>query len=112
MDIGLEEIRSWHVGDNGWSDIGYHFVIRKSGEVEAGRDIVRTGAHTLGHNTNSIGICLVGGNNEADFTFKQYKALDKLVNSLQRNRQPLRISGHNEYSSKECPCFNVKEFFK
>ena len=50
------EIRRWHVDGNGWSDIGYHYVILIDGTVEAGRPLWRKGAHTKGHN-NDIGIC-------------------------------------------------------
>lgn len=38
MDIGADELRRWHVEGNGWSDIGYHYVIRRNGAVEFGRD--------------------------------------------------------------------------
>ena len=30
MDIGLTEIRKWHVQDNGWRDVGYHYIIRRN----------------------------------------------------------------------------------
>ena len=32
MDIGLREIKRWHVDDNGWRDVGYHYIIRRNGE--------------------------------------------------------------------------------
>ena len=90
MDIGVEEIRRWHTDPKprgkGWSDIGYHYVIRRSGVVEAGRDWKRMGAHARGHNRTSIGICLVGGNDaedrrraEANYTRQQYRSLEKLI---------------------------------
>ena len=28
MDIGATEIKKWHVDDNGWDDIGYHYIIK------------------------------------------------------------------------------------
>lgn len=61
MDIGVEEIRKWHVEGNSWTDIGYHYVIRRDGTIEDGRPIERPGAHVKGHNSNSIGIAWVGG---------------------------------------------------
>ena len=57
---GVKEIRSWHKA-KGWSDIGYHFVVRRDGRVEKGRPITQTGAHVQGWNTNNVGICLEGG---------------------------------------------------
>jgi len=61
MSIGVSEIRDWHVNQNKWSDIGYHFVIKRGGLIQQGRDIELAGAHAEGHNSDSIGICLVGG---------------------------------------------------
>lgn len=66
MDIGVKEIRKVHVDENGWKDIGYHFVIRRDGTVEKGRDVSVIGAHVLNHNANSIGICLAGGLSKKD----------------------------------------------
>ena len=31
MDIGASEIKKWHVDDNGWDDIGYHYIIKRDG---------------------------------------------------------------------------------
>ena len=47
MDIGVEEIRKMHlaIGDK---DIGYHRVIRRSGECEQGREDEEVGAHVKG----------------------------------------------------------------
>ena len=51
-------IRRWHIEDRGWSDIGYHWVIDRDGTLVRGRPETVVGAHTQGHNTGSIGICL------------------------------------------------------
>ena len=61
QDIDAKEIKKWHVEGNGWSDIGYHYVIKLDGTVEEGRPIERSGAHTLNHNHDSIGVCYIGG---------------------------------------------------
>ena len=58
MDVDAATIKDWHVNGNGWRDIGYHKVIKRSGEVEDGRDIRDSGAHAAGYNHKSIGICL------------------------------------------------------
>ena len=49
-DYSVETIRDWHVNGRGWSDIGYHYVIRLDGSVELGRPIDKIGAHVKGHN--------------------------------------------------------------
>ena len=55
-DIKMETIKSWHVKGRGWRDIGYHFIIELDGSIRNGRDVQLAGAHTLGENSNSIGI--------------------------------------------------------
>lgn len=122
MDIGVAEIRQWHL-DRGWVDIGYQYVIRRNGRVEKGRDLdgdgnvdEETGAHTLGHNKDSIGICLVGGMNaegkpDSNFTFAQFVSLRNLVDNLMVVHNYPSLHGHRDYANKECPCFDVHEFF-
>lgn len=117
MDIGVETIRKWHK-DEGWDDVGYHFVIRRDGTIEIGRDMTTVGVHTAGKNTGSIGICLIGGitkqgKPENNFTEQQWSTLDTLVNDL-REELPnsVRIHGHNEFSAKACPSFDVQKWIK
>lgn len=113
MDIGVDEIRKWHVEERGWSDIGYHYVIRRNGVVEEGREFEKAGAHCKGQNGNSIGICIVGGRNgEFDFCSKQMHSLNRLVADLKDSiLGGASVHGHNEFSEKTCPNFNVKEWF-
>lgn len=118
MDIGVDEIRRWHVDGNGWSDIGYHYVIRRSGELELGRPVAKMGAHAKGHNGDSIGICMVGGISDndgnpvpdANFAAAQYETLEKACSQLNSKFSIQRIVGHRDISTKSCPCFDVKSF--
>jgi len=112
----VEEIRRWHT-DKGWSDIGYHFVLDRQGDVCVGRPVERVGAHAKGHNKNSIGICLIGGfGSDADDKFEEHytdlqrKALDNLIKDLTDRHSNAKIRGHNEVSFKACPGFRVKEY--
>ena len=132
MDIGVDEIRRMHT-KKGWSDIGYHTVIKRDGTVEDGRPLVRIGAHVKGHNQDNIGICLIGGvdeNNKPqnDFTNAQFDSLRSHISGLcgvygikQEN-----IKGHRDWFEdtngdgiidsrdwlKECPCFSVQDKLK
>ena len=115
MDIGLTEIRKWHVQDNGWRDVGYHYIIRRNGEVELGRSIRDTGAHAAGYNHKSVSVCRVGGmaednSAEANFTAQQWTALLDLVKQLKSNYPNADVIGHNEISEKECPSFDVQKW--
>lgn len=123
MDIGVEEIRKWHTDPkpkgNGWSDIGYHFVITRSGDIQVGRPLERTGAHTKGHNKGTIGICWVGGMNEAkdaaedNRTDIQKELMLALIDTLiERFPTIKKISGHRDYANRDCPCYNAREEHK
>lgn len=113
-EVSLDTIRKWHVEGNGWSDIGYHFIVHQSGKVEVGRAIERSGAHTRGHNKHSIGICYIGGVDanmkpKDTRTVNQAEALRYLVMDLLEEFTEATVHGHNEFSNKACPSFNVSE---
>ena len=118
MDVGAKEIRDWHVNGNGWRDIGYHWVIRRDGTVERGRDEEMVGAHCLNHNAHSIGVCLIGGTTknvkipEDNFTEAQFASLAKLIMELKRRYPGASIHGHSEYADKACPVFSVAGFLR
>lgn len=112
----VDDIRAWHKAQ-GWSDVGYHFIIKLDGTIEAGRPITKIGAHCKGYNQGSIGICYIGGMDKTDRSPKdtrtesQKESIVNLVNSLNTVFGELSVHGHNEFSSKACPCFDVKEEF-
>ena len=116
MDIGRAEITKWHVDGNGWNSIGYHFVIRRDGTVETGRSLEVAGAHVAGHNSDSIGICMVGGINDAgaadtNFTRHQWKSLEGLVDSLVTRFPGVTVTGHRDYANKACPTFSAEDWW-
>ena len=115
-DVSASTVRSWHL-DRGWRDIGYHFLIRTDGRVEVGRPIDEIGAHTKGHNKSTIAIAYAGGL-DADGTPRdtrtdeQTAAMVILCMSLMVTIPDIvSVHGHNEFSSKACPCFDVADEF-
>ena len=118
MDIGYKEIRKWHVENNGWDDVGYHFIIRRNGQLEKARPEGYSGAHAPSHNGRSIGICLVGGmaedgSAENNFTLEQFLTLKDLVNMIMDKYSDItEILGHCDVQENKpnCPGFNVKEW--
>ena len=117
-DIPLEEVRRWHL-KKGWRDIGYHFLIQRDGTIEEGRPIEQSGAHTKGHNRDSIGLAYVGGvaadrGKKGKFiakdtrTEEQKEALVNLLCKLKDTYSKSVIYGHNNFSSKACPSFDAK----
>lgn len=117
MDVGVREIRQWHL-QRGFFEIGYHFVIRRNGVIEDGRKQDQLGAHVAGYNSESVGVCLVGGvpeNNvngfEANFTEAQMVSLKALVAKLQRDYPKAKVVGHHHLDSgKACPSFAVDQW--
>lgn len=108
MDIGAKEIRGWHVNENGWRDIGYHYVIRRDGTLERGRDESVPGAHAVGHNIHSIGVCMVGGMPDCNYTAAQWSCLESLVRDLLSRYPKSKVIGHRDVSEKPCPMFDAK----
>lgn len=109
-------IRKWHLA-NGWDDIGYHYVIYIDGSLHVGRPLDIDGAHAFGHNHGSIGICYVDGLNRQGrpantLNKKQEQTLVTLITALRALFPSAGLHGHNDYSNKECPCFDVSSWWK
>jgi N-acetylmuramoyl-L-alanine amidase len=97
------DINRWHK-ERGWDLIGYHWVIRTTGEIEAGRPEWMPGAGVKGRNSNTIHICMIGTDEYSD---EQWKSLRWLVDGLMF-KYKATVHGHNEFSNKKCPGFNVQ----
>lgn len=119
QDISAADIDAWHI-KKGYEGIGYHFFIRLNGVVETGRPIEKVGAHCYGANKTSIGICYAGGCirkgdkliNIDTRTKEQRVAMHNLVVALLHIYPSIKqIQGHNEYTNKDCPCFDVHSEF-
>ena len=115
-DVKTKEIKRWHIEERGFSDIGYHYIIELDGKAKVGRPLWRVGAHCKGQNRKSIGICYVGGM-EADMSKPkntlnecQEQSLVTLLTMLQNQFKGATIHGHNEFSKKACPSFDVQEW--
>lgn len=133
----VEQIRAEHK-KNGWSDIGYHYVIGLNGEMWNGRDVDLVGAHVSGHNAHSIGIAYVGGlENRPGVPYNKLKAKDtrtekqksallSLLVDLRKLYPKAKISGHRDFSPdknhngviepqewiKSCPSFDAKTEYR
>lgn len=112
----------------GFNGCGYHYYIRKDGEICEMRSVETIGAHCKGHNEGSIGICYEGGldakGSPADTrTEDQKKSLKFLIKLLRKDYNIKRIAGHRDFSPdldgngeiephewiKVCPCFDAEK---
>jgi len=114
----VADITRWHL-KRGFNTIGYHFLIHLDGTIERGRSIKKSGAHTSGHNRNSIGVCYVGGMTrdmkkaKDTRTPEQKDSLIKLIQELiYKYSKDMTVHGHNEFANKACPSFDVKSEYK
>lgn len=123
-DLTVEQIREDHK-KQGWSDIGYHYVVYRDGSVHDGRDVDIQGAHCgdNGGNVGSIGICYIGGveKRRKGVAYKDLKpkdtrteaqkaALLSLLLDLRKLYPNAKIYGHRDFDThgKTCPSFDAK----
>ena len=112
-DVKTEEIKRWHTEERGWSDIGYHWVVELDGSINEGRSEDINGAHCRGHNSDSVGICYVGGsdsegNPKDTRTEEQRDALVTLIKEILDRHPDAEVFGHRDFSTKACPSFDAK----
>jgi len=109
----VKQIDAWH-RKLGWKGCGYHYVVRRDGTIEKGRDENEVGAHCAGHNAHSIGICYEGGldihGKPADTrTQAQKESLLKLLTDLHHRHPKAIIASHHTFNPmKSCPCFSAE----
>lgn len=111
----------------GFYTAGYHYYIRRSGEIHPLREHDEVGAHCRGYNRQSLGICYEGGldtrGGYADTrTWEQKESLRRLLWMLHRLYPNAKIVGHRDLSKdrnqdglitpdeweKACPCFDAR----
>lgn len=114
QDVTIEEIDRWH-RERGFRACGYHYVIYRDGTVRQGRALSQVGAHTINHNTNSIGICYIGGLDrngrpKDTRTDAQRDVMYALCKVLLKQFPKATVHGHNEFANKACPSFDVAAF--
>lgn len=111
-DFHARDIDRWHK-QRGYKKIGYHYMITLDGSIEGGRTESEIGAHCVGHNSNSIGVCYIGGLSADGKTAKdtrtdaQKKALEQLLRHLVKKYPQATIHSHRDFANKACPSFDA-----
>lgn len=118
-DYTVANIREMHLARK-FSDVGYHYIIYRDGSIHKGRPEAQVGAHTTGYNSNSIGVCYIGGcpsrsvpdwNKKAKDTRTeaQKASLISLLKDLRAKYPNATIHGHREFANKGCPSFDARK---
>ncbi len=112
-------IFDFHVNSNGWSDVGYNYLIAPDGTLFYGRgggnNVI--GAHYCNKNTNTMGVCMLGTYTTVAPTDTAWKTLERLFawKAVESNINPTDsknlsdlgsipvINGHRSGCATECP---------
>lgn len=97
-----DSIHRLHINE-GYSGIGYHFYIRKDGSVYRGRPIDAMGAHCLGSNSNSIGVCFEGNYESEVMPDVQIKSGRELILYLKSLYPNIEVKRHSDLYKTACP---------
>ena len=112
--FSVEDLIAWHDARFGFT--GYHYYITRDGRMYQTRHENLVGAHAVGYNQHSIGVCYEGGltpegRPDDTRTREQKAALNALLRSLKTDYPDAVILGHRDLPGvhKDCPCFDARE---
>jgi hypothetical protein len=115
--LSWQAIRRYHKETNGWKDIGYHYgieLVNDEYEILTGRMLNVPGAHTVGQNHDSIGVCVVGNFDNKIPPKDQWNMAVKLCKALCNllNIPVSQIFAHRDFAKKSCPgkMFDMDKF--
>lgn len=101
----VREVQRGHLAQ-GWTDVGYHFLVGPSGRVYEGRPRWAIGAHVLDHNTGTLGISFLGNYELVNPSAASIAAATQLLEHLGLERT--RRVGHYQLGPTACPGKNLK----
>ncbi len=104
-------IANYHVNNNKWSTIGYHFIIQKSGKVVQVNDIETLSPHARNVNMKSIGICFNGNFEKNEPTKESIEACYLLIKKLRNEYPNIKVvKGHCDVGATKCPGVNLIKY--
>ncbi len=113
----IESIKSYWKDQLGWKNPGYHYIIKRSGEIVQllGTSLIANGV--AGQNKYAVHIAYIGGvdkngNPYDNRTFEQKEAMFDLLLKLADKYPLAKILGHRDFPgvTKACPSFDVKSW--
>ncbi|MFU0438499.1 peptidoglycan-binding protein [Streptomyces sp. BG2AG] len=98
----VRQIQNYHMDSNGWSDIGYNFLVDTAGRIHEGRGWNNEGAHTSGYNRSHIAVCFIGRDGDATKAVKiSIRSLYEKANTV--FGRTLSKTYHSALGSTSCP---------
>lgn len=104
-DIGAAAMRAIDRAhrNNGWSGVGYNFVVFQDGSIWTGRGWDLVGAHCPSHNRIGIGVQIHIGGEQVPSPEALYAARELWIEASKRSAHVLRVLGHRDGYATECP---------
>lgn len=97
-DVHREDLKAGKAG------IGFHYYIDKNGDVYEGRPLYAEGAHSYGHNYESIGVCFEGDFNKEEMSERQMNGSIMLLSLLSLAYEDAFLGMHREFNKgTQCP---------
>ncbi|MGL5066560.1 MAG: N-acetylmuramoyl-L-alanine amidase [Sarcina sp.] len=100
--IPVTDVHQWHLA-NGWTGIGYHFYVTKTGKIYRGRPENAIGAHAKEFNRDSVAIAVEGRYGVENMPSIQRNTVEKLGGYLRSKYNIQNIKGHGELMATSCP---------
>ncbi|GAA1015916.1 hypothetical protein Aple_010850 [Acrocarpospora pleiomorpha] len=97
----IRSIQDFHIDDNGWSDVGYNFLVDEDGVIYEGRGWLAVGAHCPNHNRSGISAAFIGKNNPTPAALRSIRWLYE--ESCRRAGRKLLRRGHGQSFPTSCP---------
>lgn len=93
---------------NGTENDGGDYLEARDGVTVIGNSLESPGKHTIGHDLDSVGICIIGNQT---FSEKQFSSFEVLVRQLKTEiPNMIQIVGHDCYEPVDCPAFDWREY--
>ena len=116
----VETIKNYWKSHNGWTNPGYHYIIKANGEIVNLQPEEKISNGVAGYNSTSINVCYIGGVDKNgkpidNRTDAQKESLIKILKELKSRYPDAEIMGHRDIWGpdqkkwkKWCPCFDAK----
>ena len=119
-NVTIESIKRYWKEQRGWGDTpGYHYIIKRNGEIIKLLDENKNSNGVYAHNSSCINIAYIGGvdaNNRPidNRTDAQKQAMFDKIIALTEKYKGVEILGHRDFPDvhKACPSFDVKTWLK